>query len=271
MSVLYYAVGGGLGHLTRARAVLRALGLEDRATLLTASAYAGDARVTGGLPVEHVPDGLDRGAFRAWLARHFAESPPDALYLDSFPAGVLGELCDMPLAFPVHHVARRLRLDRYLRRLDGPRPALESVHAVEELAREHERWLGPASPLDLDDPPASPAPPVDGPFWLVVHSGPEHEVAELALRAERARLRESPGARLALVTRHPPPGLADGVEVLDLYPAAPLYPHAERIVTACGFNAMRELRPFRERHRFLPFERPLDDQRGRAQAALRAS
>jgi len=46
--IVYYAIGGGLGHLVRARAVLHTLGVAD-AVLVTASPFAKDARVTGAL------------------------------------------------------------------------------------------------------------------------------------------------------------------------------------------------------------------------------
>ena len=58
--ILYYALGGGLGHLTRAQRVLSALGLTDRAALLTSSSFARDERVVGELPVIEVPTGLRR-------------------------------------------------------------------------------------------------------------------------------------------------------------------------------------------------------------------
>jgi hypothetical protein len=32
------------------------------------------------------------------------------------------------------------------------------------------------------------------------------------------------------------------------------------IITGCGFNAMRQTLPYRERHRFIPFPRRYDDQ-----------
>ena len=51
--ILYYALGGGLGHLTRARKVLGAPSATP--SLLTASEHARDPRVTGGLPVIPVP------------------------------------------------------------------------------------------------------------------------------------------------------------------------------------------------------------------------
>jgi hypothetical protein len=50
----------------------------------------------------------------------------------------------------------------------------------------------------------------------------------------------------------------------NLYPVTPLLPHAERIITACGFNVMRHTAAYRQRHRFIPFPRHLDDQFVRA-------
>ena len=55
-----------------------------------------------------------------------------------------------------------------------------------------------------------------------------------------------------------------GVMRLHAYPARYLFPLAERIVTACGFNAMAETAPYRPIHRFLPMPRALDDQHARA-------
>jgi hypothetical protein len=130
--ILYYALGGGLGHLTRARKVLEALGLTRDAVLLTASAFGADPRVTGGLRVLKVPRrlGHDRAAFRAWLQPVLAQA--DELIVDSFPAGILGELSGMTLP-PARHVARLLRWDAYERRLDGPLPHYDVIYALEPL------------------------------------------------------------------------------------------------------------------------------------------
>jgi hypothetical protein len=46
----------------------------------------------------------------------------------------------------------------------------------------------------------------------------------------------------------------------NLYPATPLLPLADRILTACGFNVMRQTAAYRQQHRFLPFPRRFDDQ-----------
>jgi hypothetical protein len=53
--LLCYCIGGGLGHLTRTRAVLAQLGWTDGATLITASLFADDERVTGGTLLRRRP------------------------------------------------------------------------------------------------------------------------------------------------------------------------------------------------------------------------
>jgi hypothetical protein len=266
--ILYYAIGGGLGHLVRARAVLHTLGIEGEAVVLTASTHASDRRVVGELPVIRAPDSLDhdRAELRRWLDAVLAAVRPERVIVDAFPAGVLGELRDLDV--PVDHVARLLRWPRYVRRLDGPLPQIETTFVVEPLHPDHRTELAAASsrmePLHLVDPPApirddaAGAAPVDGAALvngaaLVVHAGPDHEVEALV------SLARSTGRRV-MVAR---PGGGD----LDVHPAAALFPHAGHIVTAAGFNAMRQAAPFRDRHTYVPFPRPLDDQHARAQLA----
>jgi hypothetical protein len=250
--ILYYAVGGGLGHLTRARKVLDALGVQ--ATLLTASRFAGDPRVTGELEVLRVPRelGHDRERFRSWLGEALAALRPDELIVDSFPGGILGELCGMTLP-PARHVARRLRWPVYAERLDGPLPRFSTVYVLEPLASDHLRALrGPIEPLTL--PLAAPGVPlVHEPHWLVVHSGPQAELDVLLSRASEA-------PRVVVVSPRRPAQLPDGAQWRDVYPVAPHLAHAERIVTAAGFNLMQETAQLRDRHTFVPFERALDDQ-----------
>ena len=111
----------------------------------------------------------------------------------------------------------------------------------------------------LDKPP--PGAP-DG--WLVVHSGPPAETAELVAYAREVAELDGVRPRLTVVTPIRPHGLPPDVAHLDLYPAWPLFARAERIVTAAGCNVMRQLAPWPERHRVLPFPRRFDDQFTRA-------
>ncbi len=236
--ILYYALGGGLGHLTRARKVIAALGLRDVA-VLTASRFASDPRVTGGLPLVLVPPSLgrDRPRFLRWLSGVLPEF--DELIVDSFPGGILGELCELSLP-PARHVSRRLRWEVYSERLSGPLPAFSAVYAVEPGGL-------PGVALPLPRAPVGP-PLVDEPHWLVAHSGPRRELDVLLGHAAGA-------PRLVVVS---------GAEV---YPVEAHLAHAERIITGAGFNLMHEAAPFRDRHVFIPFPRVLDDQFARAAAA----
>jgi hypothetical protein len=250
--IVYYAIGGGLGHLVRARAVLHTLGASD-AVLVTASPFAKDARVTGEVPVMDVPPSLDgdRVGLRRWFAGLVAAERPERVIVDAFPAGVVGELPELDV--PVDHVARLLRWPKYARRLDRPLPRIETTFVLEPLHPAHWAALQDVSdrlePLPLFDPPAPARDDAAG-AALVVHAGPDHEVEALLA--------------LARATGHPARVARPGGPHLDVYPAAALFASAAAIVTAAGFNAMRQAEPFRDRHVFVPFPRPLDDQFARA-------
>jgi hypothetical protein len=280
--ILYYAMGGGLGHLTRARAFLHTLGIAEPVTLLTASPFAADRRVTGDAAVLTVPLALaaDATAYRAWLRATLDRLAPSAIYLDAFPAGITGEWCDLPLpaGTPVYHLARLLRWDEYARQLRGAPPPLALTYLLEPLAAEHERWLWQHSrdllPLALTDPPAPAGAALarlrerlaagGRPLWLIVHAGPPGEIVELAAYAGEVRRMEGVAPRLVIVAPGRPVGLPPAVEQVDFYPATLLFPLADRIFTAAGFNAMRQTEVYREKHRFLPFARRFDDQFRRA-------
>jgi hypothetical protein len=273
--VLYYALGGGLGHLTRARQVLEALGWVPGATVLTASPYALDARVTGGLPVIHVPDrlGRSRAEFRFWLEGLLEAARPSRLIVDSFPGGILGELCGMALP-PAIHVGRRLRWRAYAQRLHAPLPPFEVGYLLEPLGEAHEHALVGASrsvePIELPVPrDGGAAPLVEEPHWLVVHSGPDAETVELIEHAAELRTSSGLDHHILVVSPRPPSWLPDRASWRDIYPITPHLAGAERILTAAGFNVMRETAALRDRHHFIPFPRPLDDQYARAAAAMR--
>jgi hypothetical protein len=274
---LYYALGGGLGHLTRARAVLGTLGAS--ASVLVSSPLARDPDVRAGLDLIHLPDNLPpaAGVLAAWLEALLRELRPRRLYLDSFPGGILGELCqvELPPGIEVHYLARLLRWNKYAQRVQGPLPRLHGVHLLEPLHPDHTDWLCQLgfepTPLALTQPDLPPPrdalarfAAVSRPRWLIVHSGPAKEIDEL-LRFARSMARAD-GVTPSLVAVVPLSLDWHNPDVLRLHahPARGLYPLADRIVTACGFNAMAETEPFRSIHRFIPMPRPLDDQFERA-------
>src|SRR5690242_15564869 len=95
--ILYYAIGGGPGHLVRARAVLHTLGLDGNAALLASGAHAADRRVVGPLSVHVAPAGSDKdlSGYRRWVADTLRRLDPEAIFVDTFPAGLIGELAGL--------------------------------------------------------------------------------------------------------------------------------------------------------------------------------
>ncbi|MDP9194764.1 MAG: hypothetical protein M3P06_23965 [Acidobacteriota bacterium] len=263
--ILYYAVGGGLGHLTRGRRVLEILGLEKQAAFVTASPYARDARVTGGIPIIEVPPHLEHAPLehRAWLRDLIRERKPDRLIADAFPAGIQGELSGLVVA--MDHVARVLRLDEY-RRVTEHLPRFDTTWIVEELAPDHEALLRAQSErvIALDLTPVPMERVATEPFWLIVHSGPEEEVLELIAYAMNLReLADDRPERIVVASRCNVP-LPPGFESSDEYPVTHLFPKAARIISAAGFNVMCETAAWAGKHHVVPFSRRFDDQYLRA-------
>ena len=100
---LLYAMGGGMGHVTRATALSRGLlqvSSEDaRVTLLTNSSFA------GGMPIENelgkraeiirIDSKLSRHQAVAEVQRVFTSEAFDAVIVDTFPRGIAGELAEI--------------------------------------------------------------------------------------------------------------------------------------------------------------------------------
>lgn len=268
--IAVYAMGGGLGHLARARRVLQALGCAPGAArIFTASPYAADDE-----GVVRVPRRLARSPreFGAWLKEKMHSLAPSAVVVDAFPLGILGELADPAILpeVPLYHVARLLKWDAYCSAFAGAPRKYQVSFTVEELAPAHEKFLAEhserISPLELSpEPDSQTESPFNGkPVCLIVHSGPAAEVRALVELASMKARNAAP--RFVVVTPREL-DLPAGVERIAHARPWELYPHAARIVTACGFNSMREAAPWREKHLYLPLERRFDDQMLRAQRA----
>jgi hypothetical protein len=108
------------------------------------------------------------------------------------------------------------------------------------------------------------------PYALVVHSGPGEETLDLVAAARELLRADGSAARLLLASPSLPDGLGADVDHLDLFPATGLFADAERIVTAAGFNAVRQTEPYRDRRFLVPYPRRFDDQFARAAGTTRA-
>lgn len=273
---LYYAFGGGLGHLTRARAFLHTLGIEKDSAILTASPFAGDKRVAGEIPIIKADARLARNppAYRDFLREIFREFRVEKLFLDAFPAGITGEFCDFDLGnTEVFYIARLLQWKRYARLLDGRVPRFEKTYVLETLEDAHQKFIDDYSAHQTKLKLIYPEPRLSAhnkesirkitreysPFWLIVHAGSAEETGELFEYAEE--MREIEKADVSLITISPGESAASNHH--DIYPASILFPEAARIFTAGGFNIIEQTEEFRGKHFALPFERRFDDQYAR--------
>jgi hypothetical protein len=261
--IFYYAPGGGLGHLTRGRRVLEVFGLTHDATFITASPYAIDVRVTGNIPVVTMPASLDGDvdAHRAWMRNAIAGA--DRVIVDTFPAGIQGELTNLDARMDL--VARSLRWGAYRRAVPSPLPRFDTIWSIEPLEAEHEATLRAHAiswrDLDLRTAPDNATSSSD--YWLIVHSGPADEVRELIAHCEELRRMDGSHERVLVATRCAIP-LPHGFERIDAYPVTHLFAGAPRIISAAGFNIMLETESCREKHHPVPFARRYDDQYARA-------
>ena len=264
-----YAMGGGLGHLTRARRVLQALGCaSEDAAIFSASPLA---RGPGIVPV---PRRLahSRVEFSAGLKKTLRALAPSAVVVDAFPLGILGELADPRVLpeVPLYHVARLLKWNAYREAFAGTPRKYDAILAVEKLTSAHQDFLGLHSKafrtmdLAFQNEGVQENPFEKSPVWLVVHSGPATEVDSLLSFSFKQAKREGVVPHYVVVSPRAL-NLPAGVTRLAHPRAWELFPYADRIVTGCGFNSMLEAAPWRSKHLFLPFDRRFDDQALRAQ------
>ena len=273
--IFYYAMGGGLGHLTRAFAVAHTLQLHD-VLLLTNSSFA--AQLPHLLPVLHPPPALEhnRRAYQDWFIDQCVQKQPQAIYVDAFPAGIQGELTSVMYETHWIYLARYLRWQRYHQLLPLNPPFYDYTWLLEPLDSQHQQWITNHSravaPLHLHDPPAQLDPSIihfltqlqatQQPIWMIVHAGSTAEIAELCAYAEAKAAIEQVQPQFVLLTPEPVPAQLARMQYhhLSIYPAAPAFTFADQIISAVGFNIARQTAPFRSLHAFLPFERTYDDQ-----------
>ena len=137
--IVAYAMGGGLGHVRRSRAVLAALAPSVPSAILTASSLAcGDDLI-------RVPRRLagSPAAFAGWLRAELRALAPSAIVVDAFPLGILGELAHRRILpdVPLYHIARLLRWEAYAGAFPGTPPRYSASYAVEPLTPRHEAFL----------------------------------------------------------------------------------------------------------------------------------
>ena len=254
LRVLYYALGGGHGHVVRGLAVLRRL----RTGILVLPARLAPWAET--LGVEHVAVADPRDP--AWIERL---PVADLMLVDVFPRGVLGELTALP-RMPMWLVTRRVATGYYLD--PGVRAAIESRYerivwteeppapltALRVPATRVPPVLLDIAPLDRDAARARLGVPEDRALVLALGAGEPERQARL--RGLLAKITARADASLRFVS-HELPATADTVA---LFPAAACLAAADVVVAAGGYHAVHEARRAGVPTVFVPQRRRYDDQ-----------
>ena len=270
--IIYYACGGGLGHVTRGTAILRQVRRLGHGHVLAVT------NAVNCLPLAH--EGLPHLHLHARQPDEFAAEVRDALkpldpallVVDAFPAGVVGELAELLPEFP----CPRVLVCRHLKSGTTPapevlRPLFARVVAVEPPAPD---WAEPALAvgpvlirdadelLPRDEARRRLGVPGTAPVVLGVSSDePEWTASFFGLLA-KALARSCPEAVLRLAS----PYLSTGADPhgVDHYPLLELMPGVDVVVGPAGYNLYHEAQACGVPAIFLPRERRYDDQHWRA-------
>lgn len=262
--VLYYAFGGGMGHVTRAAAILRQLrrfGITR--TLALTNALNPLPLQHEALPYHHVAS--DPATVRDHVPRWLMDHLPRVLVMDVFPHGILQELADVLPQLP----CRKVLVSRYLQEpyRQLVRTARQDFDAI--LCAESSASIPGAvacEPILVRDAgellPRAEARRRLGvqdaqPVVLGVSSGDAAWEATFFALLRKAWRHLAPDAHLRLVS----PRLAGH------YPLIELFNGVDIVVGASGYNLFHEVRATGVHGIFLPQPRRYDDQSWRAGGA----
>jgi len=260
---LFYAMGGGLGHLYRVRTFIDQVHLTSIKVLtnnpLAEKLFSSDEIVS----VQHeTPQGLIQLIQSSLENLSFTE-----LYVDAFPAGLFGELNAINVR--TVYLARRLNWNNYKSLINPGQLRFEETLIFEELEEAHMQFVNKVSAnishIDLNYPEADTSKilsqevvAMDKPIWLIVHSFIREEVEALVAYAkEIARLENQDPVFMVLSDQQI---VEENVIWYAWFPAQDWFPLAERIFIGGGFNVLKQAVPYSEKITAIPFPRRYDDQ-----------
>ena len=260
--ILYYALGGGLGHVARSFALIHHApeSLRSRIRLLVSTKSAHVALPHSPCPMDPVPEQAmaDRRSYERFLEDYLRRHKFSCMVIDTFPFGLLGELKHLAPDLPRVLVGRYLRWDAYCGRCGDTEGAVRPRAAVmiEDQEEAYLEALGRHSRVIKAPWPVSLAAPADvmtpsAPAFCVTHSGPPEETR---LLVEKAR---------AIMAER---GIEGVPEVFTpergLFPLEHHLSHFSDIVAGAGYAACAAATVLKGRRRYHlhPFPRRFDDQ-----------
>jgi len=261
--ILYYALGGGLGHVARSFALISHAPepVRSRIRLLVSTRSAHVALPCSPCPVDQVPEEAmaDRKVYARFLDNYLGRHKFSCMVIDTFPFGLVGELKHAAPGLPRVLVGRYLRWDAYCGRCGDTEAAVRPQAVVmiedqekaylEEMGR-NARLIRAPWPVSLASP-ADRMPPPDKPAFCVAHSGPPDETRLLVEKAKAIMAGQ---------------GIEGVPEVFTpergLFPLEHHLSHFSDIVAGAGYAACAAAAVLKglRRYHLHPFPRRFDDQ-----------
>lgn len=256
--LLFYALGGGTGHLNRAYALARQVKrLSPSVTpLILSSAPIIPPLLQEGLSLLRLPsvsEHLATGLNPRWVQTLLQDYQPDVLVVDSHCNGVWQELAAI---WP------KLQGKKIFLRRDALIPQATLPYDLSWLLTpEAEGWLLNRQTNELKSRAQALAllrAHPDLPVVLLAHNGPPPETQAFFLRAYLALQTLPLQLRLVSLT---PPGLPELLPLwLSYFPISELLNGVDLLMGGGGVNLLSESRVFGKRSLFCAFERPIDRQ-----------
>ena len=262
---LFYAMGGGWGHLKRVATFARNMAYSDFKIItsnpLAIELFEPDQIIQ--IPLEFQQSS---SLLASRLDELIVEFKPSQFIVDVFPAGILGELSLVKKlsSTEVCLLCRRMKWEAYADKADE-NLQFEIAYIFEPLEDLHDDFVNRTCITTVEYELQYETPKELGykfdhrgeELWLVVHGFDCEEVETLCKYALERAASHGKEVRVLLSSDCDPKLL--GVEKIS---GAPIdfMPHVDKIVSACGFNTMYETKAFRQKQIFMPFPRKYDDQ-----------
>lgn len=256
--ILYYSLGGGLGHLARTQGILEEIHEAPCSfRVLSSSKHISVVRQSFPCTVDSVPVVKSRGELVRFLDSYLAKYSIKKVVLDTFPHGLFGEWAGLREDLPRLLVARNLDWPLYRQRLkESTNRWPDSVLSIEPLFNDYQKILEKYSKVDfLKEAIITVKNASDKKYGdksiAVVHSGDLREQKKLRDKGERL-LKERGMSLDSIRFINPQTGI---------YPFAPYASRFQTIISGCGYNSAALSRAFPGVEFILiPFKRKFDNQ-----------
>ncbi len=261
--ILYYAMGGGLGHLTRSLAILNnAPDLSKSIRLMASSKLAPMVSPMIPCPVDIVDDVTisSRKRYYKFLKSYIETYRIRGIVLDTFPCGIVGEWEHIAREMPRILIARYLKPTAYFKKIGVdtflPPTQVLSIEPLEdsylEILNRNSRIACLNAPIILSSEVPYSHDNYNRNKWLIVHSGSEDE-GRILIGLAKEKMSISGYEHITVETCF---------KEDNIYPAERIMPRYSVVISGAGYNMVSVACMGNKNQEYIlhPFKRRFDDQ-----------